>query len=196
MEQRDKSEKVEAVAEWTLRIIDAHGLDGVSIARVARAASVSRPWMYKYVGRGKEELIEVAVRRFGMLISGLDRRPRLDSRENWVHDTMANTQRLFLNSRERPWMLRLYYRFKGTHTVLGEVIADLESRYLGAHTREIAEVWGMPEEESRILAESLMAARLGMAHRYQYREEVEEDDRGRFFALLRRWLSGISPGTP
>ena len=38
MEQRDKSEKVEAVAEWTLRIIDAHGLDGVSIARVARAA--------------------------------------------------------------------------------------------------------------------------------------------------------------
>ncbi len=27
-------------------------------------------------------------------------------------------------------------------------------------------------------------------------EEVEEDDRGRFFALLRRWLSGISPGTP
>lgn len=193
MERRDKSDKIEAVAEWTLRIIDAHGIEGTSVARVGRAASVSRPWMYKYIGRGKEALIETAARRFGRLIAGLDRRPRVDSRENWVHDTMANTRSLFLNTRERPWLLRIYYRYKGTRTVLGQVIEDLESRYLEAHTQEIALVWSMPAAEARILAESLMAARLGMAHRYQYREEVDEEDRERFFSLLRRWLSGISP---
>jgi len=191
---REKSEKIEAVAEWTLRIIDTHGLDSLSFARVARAAHVSRAWLYKYIGRTKEELMIVAIRRFGRLISGLDRRPRTDSKENWVHDTMANTQSLFLQSRERPWMLRIYYRYKGSNTVLGEVILDLESRYLDSHTREIAHVWSLPEDESRILAEALMAARLGMAHRYQYRkEDVEEDDRSRFFALLRRWLGDISP---
>ena len=193
MERREKAEKVETVAEWTLRIIDAHGLDVVSISRVARAARVSRPWLYKYIGRGKEELVEAAARRFGLLLSGVDRRPSVESRGAWVHDTMANTQQLFVIARERPWLLRLYYRYKGTRNVLGQVIDDLEARYLAAHTREIAHVWAMSEEESRILAEALMAARLGMAHRYQYRDEVEPGDRNRFFALLRRWLGDLSP---
>ena len=193
MKEHGKPEKVETVAEWTLRIIDAHGLDALSISRVARAAGVSRPWLYKYVGGTKQDLIVLAARRYGNLLSGLDRRPRTDSRDNWVHDTMANTQQLFLRTRELPWILRIYYRYKGTNTVLGGVILDLEGRYLDAHTREISKVWNSPVEESRIIAESLMAARLGMAHRYQYREEVDEGDRSRFFSLLRRWLSELTP---
>ena len=194
MKEREKAEKIECVAEWTLRIIDVHGLESLSFARVARAARVSRPWLYKYIGRSKDELVEVAARRYGNLVAGADRRPSLGSREEWIHDTMSNTQRLFVHTRERPWMLRIYYQYKGTNTTLGHVILDLETRYLDTHTREISHVWDMPEDEARIFAESLMAARLGMAHRYQNRpEDVGEDDRSRFFGLLRRWLSGISP---
>lgn len=189
---RDKAQKMTDVAEVTLRIVDRLDLSAISFARVARDAKVSRPWLYKYVGKTKDDLIQMAARRFGLYLAGLElRSPRTDNLDAWVEETCSGTQRLFRDVAERPWMLRLYFRFKGTPTVIGKVIAEIEARYTATQTKELCEVFRRGPAEMGWLAQTLVGMRLGLAFKLAVDDFVEKEREDEFLALMERWLRSL-----
>ena len=163
----EKSEKVKRVAAATLQIIWAGGIRSLNPTRVARAARVSRPWIYKYVGGSKDELMASAVDFFGRIYAQIDRQdPDMDGAA-WMKQEMVDLQQNFRLVEECPWLLPLYYHFKGNPNSLGQGIDKIEAEYLRKKSQQIKRVVGTSDATSKLIAELVMTYRLATVHRWQ-----------------------------
>jgi AcrR family transcriptional regulator len=164
---RDKAKKLDSVAASIARLLVQHGPESVTHARVARAANVSRAWLYKYLGSTRPDLIHFATVHFGNLLAEFDARPRTSSRAEWMCDTVAGMRDLIEKSARHPWVLPLYFRYLGTDGELGRTIAELEKAYIETTASEVAAVFGLEREAARWVAELLFCARMTLVHRHQ-----------------------------
>lgn len=171
MESQKQSKQVKAdrsarAAEAALKLIDKHGLDRLTIAQVARLAKISRPWIYKYIGPSQNELIEFAVDHFGRILSALDQRMNPKTPQEWIVATRFGTVNLLDMAAERPWLVTLYFRYRGTQTVPGRRIDQVETHYLRVFSNEIQTALGFGTKYSLFLASSILAVRMGLAHNW------------------------------
>lgn len=186
-----KSAKMARVAERTAWLLLRHGTDGVSFAKVARSSEVSRAWLYKYIGKERQDLIDFMADHLAAELGKLDSRPRTDSREGWVDDSVAGLAGLLESSAAVPWVLPLYFRYLRADNALGQCVERNEARYLVTATHEIATVFGMRAEAARLTAELLLATRLGIAYRHQS-DGFEGGGDSRFLLdHYRRWLRAL-----
>lgn len=165
--QDEKIEKVKRVAAATLNIIWQNGIRYLSPTRVARSAKVSRPWIYKYIGGSKEALMASAVDYFGRLFSRIDQSTEAKGVEGWMNDEMRDLQKNFALSKECPWILPLYYHFKGSQNVIGRGIEKIEAEYLDRKAVQLRKVIGVSPATSRLVAELMATYKLATVHRWQ-----------------------------
>lgn len=182
---------MERVAEHTARIVLRHGLDGVTHAKVARAAEVSRPWLYKYIGRDRPSLVDFMVTHFGVRLAELDDRPRCDSRAHWEDDSVAGLQVMARHAAAAPWVLPLYFRHVGQDNPVGVRIAEIERRYLQTAVHELTQVGVADRASAPTLAELIHAMRLGIVHRHQLLGIAGDAELTRSADVFRRWLHGL-----
>jgi len=161
-----KADRSERAAEAALILIEKFGLKRLTIAQVARLSKVSRPWIYKYIGSSQRDLIDFAVDHFGRLMADLDRRSDPKSPNQWISSALSGTRHIFEVASARPWLVSLYFRYRGTSTVPGKRIAILEAEYLRVFARETKESLGFSERYSLFLAQSITAVRMGLAHQW------------------------------
>lgn len=186
-EPSGKEEKVEAVAAATAKLLWQHGVEGLTHARLARAAGVSRSWLYKYVGAEDEDLLRFVTVHFGAMLAKFQTRPRTDCKEHWIEDTSEGVFLLMRQGVQFPWVLPLYYRYVGTDSALGQCIAEIEDRYLDTASREIEQVFQVPLERARWAAELLLVLRAGIAYRHALTGFVDEGQAQALRDLLARW---------
>lgn len=193
----EKAEKVKRVSAATLSIIWQSGIRSLNPTQVSRSAKVSRPWIYKYVGGSKEDLMSSAVNFFGRLYSNIDRpNGELDSTA-WMNQEMEDLKRNFRLAEECPWLLPLYYHFKGSQNTLGRGIDKIEAEYLKKKAQQLKKVAGTSEVSSVLIAELMMTYKLATVHRWQTGELKktinEEELAQRLIKLLEFVVSIKSP---
>lgn len=181
-----------AVAEGIARMVMAHGIEGVTYAKVARAASVSRPWLYKYIGRDREDLVRFIASHFGAELAEFDYRPRTDTLEHWIDDSVTGVVQMLDKSRAAPWVLPLYFRYLGTQTSLGECIEGVEKLYLATVAGELQKAMGLPAEHAAWAAELFHATRMGIVHRQLVTGFCSEQDTHLLRRQLERWLAAFA----
>ena len=164
---RDKAAKLAAVAGAIALLLVQYGPGGVTHARVARAAKVSRAWLYKYLGSTRPDLVHFATVHFGTLLAEFDERPRTSSRHEWTDDTALGLRSLVSQSERHPWLLPLYFRYLGTESEIGRTIAELEHAYIETTLREVARVFELSPETAHWIAELLFCGRMALAYRHQ-----------------------------
>jgi AcrR family transcriptional regulator len=191
---RDKPQKMAGVAECVARLLIQHGLAGVTHARVARAAHVSRAWLYKYVGSSREDLVRFTTEHFGNLLAEFDQRPRTDSRETWLADTVEGMRALLAHASQHPWLLPLYFRYQATETVLGTTIAEMERLYIATTAAEMKQALGLDQPSASWAAELLLAFRMAFAYRHQRTGLLRPREFERLSALLVRLVDQPAAG--
>lgn len=191
MSAEEKEHKIEAVAAATAKLLWQHGVEGLTHARLARASGVSRAWLYKYVGPNKEDLLRFVTEHFGAMLAKFQTRPRVDSKENWIDDTVQGVFVLIVQGQQFPWVLPLYYRYVGTDSDLGRCIAALEERYLDTATVEIIKVFGATEKRARWMAELMLTVRAGIAYRQQLTSFVALNQLEDLRKLLHTWSQAL-----
>ena len=161
-------ETVEAIIEATTRIIESHGLVGLSTNRVADVAGVSVGSLYQYFPN-KEALIEEVRARFGARFQGallemLGRLPALGLREA-IHAWVTT-------------LVDLHAESPGVHNAVGtgtpadahDVLAVVIGGYLDTHAEEI-------RRPNRVLAgRVMMDAAEALVHNTALREPELLDD--------------------
>jgi AcrR family transcriptional regulator len=191
MSADEKEQKVEAVAAATAKLLWQHGVEGVTHARLARASGVSRAWLYKYVGNEKEDLLRFVTEHFGAMLGKFQTRPRLDSKDNWIDDSVQGAFVLMVQAQQFPWVMPLYFRYLGTDSELGRCIAEVEQRYLDTSTVEIMKVFDMPESRARWIAELMLTVRTGIAYRQALKGFVPMSQLEDLRKLLQTWSRAL-----
>lgn len=154
-----------AVSIAALEVIESDGLIGVTHSKVARKASVSRAWIYEYIGKEKSALIEYAA---DVLASHFARTKLTDlpkTKDELELQLEEGADFLFTSVELTPVIVKLYFRFRGTSNPIGEVIQKHEKQWLATASKTLTEVLGMPKEHAALLAEFILTIRMGFAHR-------------------------------
>lgn len=162
----DKDVKMVRVAEATLKLIAAEGLGSVSPSRIARTAKVSRAWIYKYFGSSRLELVRFAAEHFGRVFASLDR-PEIDlTSEAYLRAVDEGMPMLLKMAEDYPWIVSLYFTYRGTENPIGEAIVRVESLYIAKSAREIGRCLGAAPARARELAEDRILLDISIAHRW------------------------------
>lgn len=188
-----KEIKLLAVSIAILEIIENDGILGVTHSKVARKSKVSRAWIYEYIGKEKNELIEFGADVFAshMARTTLEELPK--TKEAIGVQLKEGVEFLFNSVEQNPLIVKLFFRFRGTTNSVGIAIQKYEKQWLANAENTIVSVIGLPLEQASLLAELVLTLRLGFAHRIatssnslQARERAES-----IFNLIHMMLSGV-----
>lgn len=164
--REDKQEKLARVAKSITGIVARFGFDSLTPSRLARAAQVSRPWVYKYIGGSKEALANFAVDHFGKLLTQLDASLKPSSVEFFESDETKRLEVALEFADENPEVIQIYYRYKGTPTIMGRAIEKIEEEYRKAKYFQIKETFKVTDQEAKVYAEILQSLKMGLCHQW------------------------------
>ncbi|QLY26431.1 TetR/AcrR family transcriptional regulator [Bdellovibrio sp. KM01] len=160
-----KEQKQVAVSLAILEVIERDGLNGVTHSKVSRKSGVSRAWIYEYIGKEKSDLIEYAGEIFTSFFARTKKADRPKTRAELVQRLEEGTEFVLQAVQANPVIIKLHYRFRGTDTAIGKVIAKYEKYWIGNTSKSLMEIMGMSSAEASAFAEMVMVLRLGFAFR-------------------------------
>lgn len=162
----DKQKKLDRVAKSILSIIVRFGVENLTPSRLARAAQVSRPWVYKYIGGSKDTLSSFAVEYFGKLLAQIDSAAKPPVASFFKSDEMKRLHNALLFAEEHPEVIQIFYRYKGTPTSLGKAIEKVENQYRAAKIFQIKETFKVSHEDAEIYTEILSSLKMSLCHKW------------------------------
>ena len=166
---KDKEQKLDAVARAVASLLLSHGIPALTPSRVARAARVSRGWIYKYLGGG-DKLIEFAVDRLGKDFAELGSPIRAKNRDELRDALIEGSRRMYFKAVDQPFLLPIYFRYVQSPTPLGERIREIEAVYLRRLAESIRASLGIDMMRAKQLAELLTSLRMSLGFRIPARE--------------------------
>ena len=185
-----KEEKMMRVAEYTLRLIHQHGLEGLTHSRLARAAGVSRPWIYAYVGKDKSALITLAVNYFGRLFARFDDPPASDTEVGWIRSQIEGLKTALDTAEKYPWLMPIYFRYRATESEIGQSIMNAEKFYVRRQTLELQNALKIDSKNARVVVELTTAFKLGLAYRWASTTLYKDISEAQVLLLAKNWIKG------
>jgi hypothetical protein len=186
-----KEAKLQRVAEATLKIIFETGKTQVSISKLSVEAKVSRPWIYKYLGGSHKALIEHAIDYYGALYARLDHDMRVSDPKEWVELIVQRTRRMWAEAGHWKWLVPIYFRFRGSKTLLGQAIDKIEGRYQVKLAQSMRSSFGISNEMANLYAEMLTLFRMGLAHRFSLDDRPSPELVESYVASFRPMLEAL-----
>lgn len=189
-----KDEKSQRVAEAILRIVAQLGVGGVTFARLAKSAGVSRSWLYKYVGKSREELLAFAVVYFGRMFSDLKTPDVQRTKSQWRTDVVEGFERLLTRAETYPAVIRLFFELEGTGGHLGRCLEELNERHADRERLELMRIYGKTAKEARSVSEALSVLRLALAHAWVHGRLGKRCSRAEVLAMFERMFAALLNG--
>jgi AcrR family transcriptional regulator len=138
---------VEAIARAAIQVADAHGLEALSMQRVAAELGYTTMSIYNHIP-SKELLLEV------MVDAAADRPPEIDDTEDWRDGVTRWVKELWIALQAHPWVLRVPLN----HAPIG----PNQLTWLDRLLRHMLSA-GLPESAAMSAAQHLLSAVRGMA---------------------------------
>lgn len=154
-----------AVSVAILEIIESDGLLKVTHSKVSRKSKVSRAWIYEYIGKEKNELVEFGADVFAGHLARVALTELPKTKDELQSQAKEGVKFLFDSVEQNPLTIKLFFRFRGTSNAVGKVIQKYEKQWLDNATKTIITVLGLSADHASLLAESMLVLRLGFAHR-------------------------------
>lgn len=164
--REDKQEKLARVAKSIMGIVVRFGMDSLTPSRLARAAGVSRPWVYKYIGGSKEALSNFAVDHFGQLLTQLDSGSKPPSVDFFESDEIRRLENALELIDDNPEVIQIYFRFKGSPSIMGTAIDKIEDQYRMAKVHQLKETFQLSDKEALVYTEILKTLKMGLCHQW------------------------------
>lgn len=177
------------VAESVLKIVSARGLVGISHSTVSRASGVSRPWLYAYVGKTKNSLVELAAKSLGEIYAGVSRNPDVRDADSWLDLQIEDIQEGFQMGRQYPWLIPLYFRFRETQNPLGEVIDMVQKTYVDRQIQFAMKAFNIDKELARFVVDASTAFKLNLEYQASFSPHTAQAEK-QIVDRARRWLKG------
>lgn len=162
----EKQIKLDRAAQSILSIIVRFGLESLTPSRLARSADVSRAWVYKYIGGSKDELSKFAVEHFGKLLAQIDSKPKPSTKSFFLEDEMRRLNNALDFGEKHPEIIQIYFFHKGSQSILGKAIENIESEYRTAKTFQIKSTFKVSEKDAEIYAEILSSIKMSLCHKW------------------------------
>lgn len=159
----DKEEKFQRVYTECLKLIHEEGLKAVNHTAVANLAGVSRAWIYKYIGDGKDEMIRNAAKYFGAKFIQYDSaQVEITTTKDMLRSLWEGTSNNLTFTNEYPYIVSLYVRYAGTDNILGEIVDEFEHLYFERLKNKFLRL-NKNEELAEEAAHLVKALRIGAA---------------------------------
>lgn len=160
-----KSNKYFAVSRAILEIIEKGGSEKLSHSRIARLSKVSRAWIYEYMGKEKEDLVNIAAEVFGSYFTKTNTTLEVKTLEDLRTLLQEGQELAFQKNKDEPLIIKLYFRFRGTSTPIGVTIKKYEKHWLDFMSGNILRITGFSQEKALSIARAILILRLGCFHR-------------------------------
>lgn len=175
-------------AKAIFAILLAKNVEDVSFSQVARRAHVSRPWLYKYIGSKKSDLINFAIEYLGKYVTEQDTSDVVHNRSEFRDHIAKGIKRMFVICEEYPFFVPVYFRYKGTKTVPGESIKKIEQAYINRQVETILRLYDMDKSTAHITAEMLTSFRMVLAFNWQRGELKAKGSEERITSIVFHYL--------
>lgn len=186
-----KAEKMQQVAEGTMKVLSVQGLSGITFSSVAKASGVSRAWLYKYFGASDQALLDFMTETFAVTWAKTEMISHASNRNLWVKETMAGYSQFLDAAVEFPWAMEVYFRYRGTGNLLGQKIKSLEDHYIRTQAESVRIGTSLIPAQARLVSEVLLGVRLGLAHRWVFggiRKTTSKEDFLKFLSYTLKSL--------
>ncbi len=158
-----KEQKYRVISNAILRLMDTQGQAAITHTRVSSASRVSRAWLYKYIGKKKEDLIHFAIVDYGKQFTNLDRPYRGKNPASFRHAVMLGNVEMFENALKMPHLISLYYKHIRSENELGKTIRKIEGLYIQKISKKIAQIYKIDFKKAQYFAELMTAMRMSLA---------------------------------
>jgi len=170
----DKETKRLAVSIAILEVIEKDGILGVTHSKVSRKSGVSRAWIYEYIGKEKDALIEFGADVFAGYFTRADV-VGFPKEKNAIQSQLREGGNFLLDTASsNPLIVKLYFKFRGSENSLGEVIRKYESHWMEGATQTLVQTLSVPRQEAEWMAESALTFRMAYAHRVATSRKTEK----------------------
>jgi hypothetical protein len=191
MIESSKTLKFDAVAKSLFELLGSGALTRVTHSNIAKKSNVSRAWLYKYIGKERDDLISFAIDHLGKQIIERDRLDVVTNADELKRNIVTGVERMFGNTVAFPWLIPVYYKYRGTPTKPGESIREIEQSYVRKQAKHFTKFAGYSETKANLAAEILTSFRMGIAFGWQSGDIRNRGDSGEVLDILRDWLAGV-----
>jgi AcrR family transcriptional regulator len=185
-----KTKKSKFLAEVILRLLASHGESAIKVSRLARASKISRAWIYKYVGSGHQELMNLAIHRLiEILRASVAEAPTTP--EEWVHSRVIYTRQFIEVMIEHPYVVSLFYRYRGSPTYYGQLIDELEVELIRESSPRTQAALRVSENKAVFFAKTFTTIRFALAHQLLTSQDQSQGQIDRILKLIETVLERL-----
>ena len=187
----DKAQKFEDVTRVLFAVLQTAGPAKITHSLVAKKAGVSRAWLYKYVGSNRDDLIQMAVLHLGKRLTERDLGEVVKTKAELTKSIVLGMGRMFENTKEHPWFIPVYFKYRGAQGALGQAIADVEQDYIKRQAVLFQKVFKYSAPRAVIAAEVLTSFRMGLAFSWQHGELSKKSDQTEVLKSVEHWITEL-----
>jgi hypothetical protein len=191
---REKSEKAEKVIQAIAAIIHADGTEGVTPTAIETKSGVSRGWIYKYLGGGRNDLIEFATTHLVDRVTGLAEPKTQLSREAYRTELSNGFRCMVRAMRLFPELINVYYRAQSGQksSSLRMLIQARVQKHIDREITELQAVFGLTREQAAVVSAELTDLRLALAYGAAAGEHARFDGaEERAYSIFDRYLKSL-----
>lgn len=187
----EKEQKFEAVTLTLFALLQTVGPSKITHSAVAKKASVSRAWLYKYVGAEKEDLMVMAIRNLGKRLTERDLAEVISTKQELSESIVLGMSRMFENTVNFPWFIPVYFKYRGSRSAIGETIAEVEQDYIARQSKHFEKIFKYPKKRAVVAAEVLTSFRMGLAFSWQHGELSRKSNKVDVLQSIEHWISEL-----
>lgn len=181
----EKQAKFERFEEVALKVIAERGLYGLNVSYIAKKAGLSRAWIYKYIGRERNKLIQAAAVGLGRRFARLDQmKIEGQSKELQLQGWRDGAGVTLDFGKKYPWITELYFAHIGKANPLGQAIEEIATIHVELDQSKFQKIFGKSKDDARRLAIEKLGVRMTYAHLWGRMPELKSNSREKMIETL------------
>lgn len=185
-----KEVKLNQVAFAVIRMLAESPNQKLNISALAKQTSVSRAWIYKYMGRTTTEVVVSSIDALAPMITEVGSpRKKIKSPHVWVRNLLRSLNQTMIEATEYPELYRFYFQSLLTKTPHRDRIKYHETTYFDSRVvPQISEAFGLGIAESRAFGEVFFAMRIGIVLYWISRDSHPPHAKKRLIRTVRKMM--------
>lgn len=156
-----KDEKFKVIIDTVFKLVDDYGFDNITISLVASYSGVSRGWIYKYIANDIEGVLRFALKEYASEFARFSDLVKYSDKEKLKNSIIDFSKDMFQRLKKDPSIIKIYFSHYLSQNIIGEVIREIDQKYLVLLSENIKQSYGFSEVESLVKARLFHSMRMG-----------------------------------
>jgi len=159
-----KDSKYNSVYATVLEILNSRqGLAGVNHSALSRGSGVSRPWIYKYVGKTKEDIIKRTSEHYIDELFRSRKLPVINDLTELRKFIREDSITFLKQAQSHPQLIPLIFIYFESTGPIGEIVRDTFKQHSKRLGRDIQRMLNISKVDAELMSELVSITRIGLA---------------------------------